>query len=74
VDDPLEPRSAPEPLTAEEWTRRHARVVMPLAGGGITAVVKLTGVHAFLHPGLVTITVAAVVFLTCLYIVTRRRT
>ena len=71
--DAPEPITAPEPLTAEEWTRRHARVVLPLAGAGVTAVVKLFGVHAFLHPGLVTATVAVAVFLTCLYFVTRRR-
>ena len=71
--DDLEPRTAPEPMTAEEWTRsRAARVAVPVAGGAIAAIVKLVGVHALLRPGVIGVAIAIAVFVTGLFIVTRR--
>ena len=59
-------------MTAEEWTRRHSRVVVPVAGGVVAGVVKLVGMHALLHPGAIILTVAIVVFGAGLFMVTRR--
>lgn len=68
----LEPRTAPEPKTAEEWTRSRApRVVVPVAGGVIALVVKLVGVHALLRPGVIVVAVAIVVFVAGVLVVTR---
>ena len=73
-DQPLvaEPVTAPEPLTAEEWTRGHRRPAAVGVGGGLVAgVVKLVGVHAFLDPSLIVLVVAVAVFVAGVLWVTR---
>ncbi|HWL32753.1 MAG TPA: hypothetical protein VNP89_04030 [Gaiellaceae bacterium] len=64
--------TAPESLTAEEWTlRRRAPAVIGIGAGAVAASVKLVGVHALLNPSIIIVAFAVLVFVAGVLFVTR---
>jgi hypothetical protein len=69
-----EPRTAPEPETAEQRMRRLARrgaLPVAIAGAAVLAkwIVTTAGFHAVLHPGWWSVGLALVLFAAGLYVV-----